>query len=101
MTSLSDNQLTLDRITELLPINSKDKFLASIVVKEAIKKLKRKILMFNKNVSEEEWKLNSINIITLFPIINEEFGADLCSEEKGFIKEWAEDDVWDKEEDLK
>ena len=26
---------------------------------------------------------------------------DLCSEEKGFIKEWAEDDVWDKEEDLK
>jgi len=97
MTSLSDKEKILK---EPLSLYEQEAFYKEDV-KETIKKLKRKILMFNKNVSEEEWKLNSINIITLFPIINEEFGADLCSEEKGFIKEWAEDDVWDKEEDLK
>ena len=75
MSSLSDNQLTLDRITELLPINSKDKFLASIVVKEKIKKLKEKF----KFVGMISSKLS-------IKYIEEIFGADLCSEEKGFIK---------------
>ena len=79
--SLSDNQLTLDRITELLPINSKDKFLASIVVKEAIKelveRLLNKIFIGSKNVS---YKVSFCQR-EIPKAIEEIFGAELCSEE--------------------
>ena len=59
-------------------------------LKEAIKKIEFRLL--------KKYKMASVSIME---IIKEEFGAELCSEEKGFIKEWAEDDVWDKEENLK
>jgi len=65
--------------------------------KEAIQVIREEMIRSKINNCASGWFEYDGALYELVLVLRKE----LCSEEKGFIKEWAEDDVWDKEENLK